>query len=189
MIMDYNKIIIALIVIFIALLAGFGIMFFNTSDSKITTTIVATSNSTLHDGENFSIILVDINGTPLANQTVNITMTGSNGERNQHQITTDAKGNGMLQLNGLNPGEYTVNVTYGGNSNYSASNITQKIEIKEIVKQTSSSSYNGGSSKSSGGSPVPGVSASDYNEILSLSHGDEELAKVRAQSYHESGYI
>jgi hypothetical protein len=28
------------------LLAGFGIMFFNTSDSKITTTIVATSNST-----------------------------------------------------------------------------------------------------------------------------------------------
>ena len=48
-------------------------------------------------------------------------------------------GNGILQLNGLTPGEYTFNVTYSGNSNYSASNITQKIEINEVVKEKSTS--------------------------------------------------
>ena len=145
--MKDNKIIIALLLIIIVLLVVFGMMYINpTTNAKIGTKITVTSNSTLHDGDSFSIALTDVNSTPLANQTVNITIIDANGAKNQQQVKTDGMGNGILQLNGLTPGEYTFNVTYGGNDNYSSSNITQKIEIKEIVKETtqsvSSSPYN-----------------------------------------------
>lgn len=139
--MENNKIIIALLLIIIVLLVVFGVMLLNPF-SKTETTLTITSNQTLHDGEYFSIALTDTNGTPLTNQIVYITIIDVNGIKNQQQVTTDGMGNGMLQLNGLNPGEYTFNVTYGGNDNYSAANLTQKVEIKEVIKLTSSSPYN-----------------------------------------------
>ena len=136
--MENNKIIIALLIIIIALLVVFGVMYINpTTNAKINTKITVTSNNTLHDGDSFSIALTDVNGTPLANQTVNITIIDANGAKNQQQVKTDGMGNGILQLKGLTHGEYTFNVTYGGNDNYSVSNMTQKIEIKEIVKEES----------------------------------------------------
>lgn len=138
--MENNKIIIALLIIIIALLVVFGVMYINpTTNAKINTKITVTSNNTLHDGDSFSIALTDINGTPLANQTVNITIIDANGGKNPQQVKTDGMGNGILQLKGLTPGEYTFNVTYGGNDNYSVSNMTQKTEIKEVVKETTKS--------------------------------------------------
>ena len=44
----------------------------------------------------------------------------------------------------LKKGKYTVNVTYGGNENYTGNNTTQKLTIKEEVVEepvTSSSSF------------------------------------------------
>ena len=45
----------------------------------------------------------------------------------------------------MKKGKYTVNVTYGGNENYTGNNTTQKLTIKEEVKETqktsSASSY------------------------------------------------
>ena len=42
----------------------------------------------------------------------------------------------------LKKGKYTVNVTYGGNENYTGNNTTQKLTIKEEVKETpTTSSY------------------------------------------------
>lgn len=144
--MEDHKIIIALLLIIIALLVAFGVMIINPANAKIDTKLTVTSNTTLHDGDSFSFVLTDLNGTPITNQTVNITIIDANGGKNPQQVKTDGMGNGILQLNGLTPGEYIFNVTYGGNDNYSASNITQKIEIKEIVKETtqsvSSSPYN-----------------------------------------------
>ena len=137
--MEDHKIIIALLLIIIALLVAFGVMIINPANAKIDTKLTVTSNTTLHDGDSFSIALTDANSTPLANQTVNITIVDANGGKNPQQVKTDGMGNGILQLNGLTPGEYTFNVTYSGNSNYSASNITQKIEINEVVKEKSTS--------------------------------------------------
>ena len=144
--MENNKIIIALLLIIIVLLVVFAIVFINPTNAKTDTKITVTSNNTLHDGQDFSIALTDINGTPLTNQTVNITIADANGGKNQQQVTTDGMGNGILQLNGLATGNYSVNVTYGGNDNYSVSNITQKIEIKEVVKETKSQSTSTGNS-------------------------------------------
>ncbi|MBQ9026829.1 MAG: hypothetical protein IJ104_10775 [Methanobrevibacter sp.] len=134
-----NKIIIALLLIIIALLVVLGVMLINPTDAKTDTVISITSNDTLYDGDYFTVALADINGTPLANQTVNITIIDGNDGKNSQQVVTDEMGNGMLQLNGLTVGNYTMDVIYGGNENYTSCNTSQKLTIAEIVQESTSS--------------------------------------------------
>ena len=130
--MDKNKIIYLLAgIIVVLLVACFAVS--TMTFTKHDTSINVISNNTLSDGDNFVITLTDVNGTPLANQLVNITIVDAKGEENHQQVTTDASGNGMLQLNGLNPGEYTFNVNYGGNNNYNGCNVAIKITVQEKV--------------------------------------------------------
>lgn len=133
-----NKIIIAMLLIIIALLVVLGVMLINSADAKTDTKITVTSNSTLCDGDYFSISLNDVNGTPVTNQTVKIGIIDAKGGENPQKVTTDAMGNGMLQLNGLSVGEYTFNVTYEGNDNFSSCNVAQKLTINEKVQQSAS---------------------------------------------------
>ena len=131
-----DKTVIVLLLIIIALLVVLGIIVINPFDAKTASAVSITANGTLYDGDYFSISLTDFNGTPLANQTVNVTIVDANGGENHQQITTDDGGNARLQLNGLTAGNYTFNVTYGGNDNYLPCNSTQKIEIKEVQQTT-----------------------------------------------------
>ena len=134
--MNNDKIIIALVVVLIVVLAA-GILLLNPGHAKVDSRTIVTSNSTLHDGDNFTIRLTDLNNTPIANQRVNITIIDANGGKNPQAVTTDANGEGKLQLNGLTPGEYTMNVTYGGNDNYTVCNTTQKLTMeKNVVHET-----------------------------------------------------
>ena len=139
--MNYNKIIITLVILLVVIVAA-GVFFLNPGHAKVDSKVVVSSNSTLNDGDNFTIRLTDLNNTPIANQIVNVTIIDANGGENPQVITTDANGDGSLQLNGLAVGNYTINVTYGGNENYTSCNTTQKLEMKEKVvpSQTSSSS-------------------------------------------------
>lgn len=130
--MDNNKLIIALVVILIVMIAA-GIFLLNPGHAKVDSRVIVTSNSTLHDGDNFTIRLTDLNNTPISNQRVNITIIDANGGKNPQAVTTDANGDGRLQLNGLTLGNYTVNVTYGGNNNYTVCNTTQRLQMTEKV--------------------------------------------------------
>ena len=141
--MDKNKIIIiALIVIIAVLLVGIAAMMMPNM-AKQDTKLKFKSNSTLTEGDSLKVKLTDANGTALANQTVNITITGKNGSSDYHSVVTNKKGIGTLKLD-KNPGKYTVNVTYGGNENYTGNTTTQKLTVKEeekvVASQTSSSS-------------------------------------------------
>ncbi len=142
--MDNNKIIIVLLLVIIVLLVVFALVFINPTNAKTGTAITITSNSTLHDGDDFSTVLTDINGTPLANQTVNITIIDANGAKNQQQVTTDGMGNGILQLNGLAVGNYTVNVTYGGNDDYLDTFSSKEFSINKVAKESNSQSTSTG---------------------------------------------
>ena len=137
--MDYNKIIYLLVVVFIVLLIA-GFAFFNTSFAKKDTVVNVTSENTLNDGDYFSILLSDAKGNPLANQAVNITITDAGGGENHQQVTTDESGNGMLQLNGLTSGQYTFSVAYGGNNDYNGCNVTIKITIAAAQPTSTSNS-------------------------------------------------
>lgn len=134
-----NKIIIiALIVIIIALLVAIITVMPNLN--KHDTDLTFTSKSTLTEGDSIKIQLTDDNGTALANQTVNITITDKDKTSDYHSVVTDAKGIAKLKLD-KNPGKYEITVIYGGDDNYDSCNATKKITIEEkVVEQTQSSS-------------------------------------------------
>ena len=182
--MDYNKIIIALVIVLVVIVAA-GLLFLNPGHAKSDTRVVVSSNSTLYDGDNFTVKLTDLNNTSIANQTVNVTIIDANGAKNPQVVTTDANGYGSLQLNGLTVGNYTMNVTYGGNDNYTSCNTTQKLEIKEKVIPTVTSSS---SSKSS--SNVNDNYIRDANGNIMYAHvdvgGDVPMTKGGHYAYKDT---
>ena len=142
--MDKNKIIIiALIVIIAALLVGLAAMMMPNM-AKQDTKLKFKSNSTLTEGDSLKVKLTDANGTALANQTVNVTVTNKDGSSDYHSVVTNEKGVGTLKLD-KNPGNYNITVSYSGNDKYKECNATKKITIEEQVAEaqvdsTSSSS-------------------------------------------------
>lgn len=48
-------------------------------------------------------------------------------------MVTDSNGNAEIDLKGIEPGNYTVEVIYDGNDEYKPSNITTHVEIKKEV--------------------------------------------------------
>ena len=81
-----------------------------------------------------------MNDTPIPDQFLTVSIIDENGNENDQSMKTNQKGDGNLQLNGLTPNNYTVNIYYDGNENFTNSNTTQTLKIiEEFVKSTSSS--------------------------------------------------
>ena len=96
--------------------------------------------------------MTDANGTAIANQTVNITITDNDKSNSYYSVITNEKGIGKLKLD-KDAGKYNVTISYGGNDNYNRCNATKKIAIEEKVVEaqtTSSSSSDSSSSYDSG---------------------------------------
>ena len=137
--MENKNIIIILIVVIVILAAAVGVMFLNPASSKEPTKIKITSDKEQYEGGNLSVKLTDLNNTPISKEIVNITITNKKGKVVVDDVVkTDSKGKAKIDLD-LKKGQYKVNVTYGGNENYTANNTTQKLTIKEEIAETSSS--------------------------------------------------
>ena len=191
--MNYNKIILGLVIIFIIMIiAGFFIL--NPSVAKTDSKVIVTSNSTLNDGDTLSIYLSDLNNTPISNQTVNITIIDANGAQNRQVVTTDANGNGNLQLNGLTAGNYNISVSYGGNNKFNPCNTTQKLTMKEkeVESKVSSSSSGSSNSDSGYGSYINGewvpMSESEYANRYPALYQEKSLQEGRYDKYHPDMY-
>lgn len=141
--LDKNKkIIIALLVIIIVLAAAIGFVLLNPTHAKEPTKIKITSDKSQYEGGNISVKLTDLNGTAISKEIVNITITNNKGKVVVDDVVkTNSKGKADLKLD-LKKGKYDVNVTYGGNENYTGNNTTQKLAIKEeeVVEPVQSSS-------------------------------------------------
>ena len=138
--MDNNKIIIGVLVAIIITLL-IGILLTMPNFTKTDSILEITGNSTIVEGDSLQIRLTDANGTALANQTVNVTVTDSNKTSEHHSLITDDDGIGELKLEN-DAGEYGIDVSYGGNGKYNGCNANKTIEIeqKEVEAQTTSSS-------------------------------------------------
>ena len=131
--MENKNIIIILIVVIVILAAVIGVMLLNPASSKEATKIKITSDKEQYEGGNLSLKLTDLNDTAISKEIVNITIIDKKGKVVVDDVVkTDSKGNAKLDLD-LKKGQYKVNVTYGGNENYTANNTTQKLTIKEKV--------------------------------------------------------
>ncbi|WP_407454994.1 Ig-like domain-containing protein [Methanobrevibacter sp.] len=143
--MDKNKIIIlALIAIIAALLVGIVAMMPNIT--KQDTKLQFEGNSTLTQGDSIKIMLTDSNGSAIANQTVNVTITDKNNSSDYHSVVTDDKGIATFKLDKTS-GNYKVAIAYNGNDRYNGCNASQNVAIEEKVVEaqpasTSSSSSN-----------------------------------------------
>ena len=142
--MENRNIIIILLVVIAILAVAVGVMMFNQSHAKEATEIKITSDKEQYEGGKLSVELKDLNGTALSKEVVNVTITDKKGKVVVDDVVkTNSKGKAKLDLH-LKKGKYNVTVTYGGNENYTGTNSTQKLSIKEkvteAVKSQSSSS-------------------------------------------------
>lgn len=139
--MENKNIIIILIVIIVILAAVIGFMILNPLHTQEATKLKITSDKSQYEGGKLSVKLTDLNNTPISKEIVNITVTNNKGKVVVDKVAkTNSKGKAELDLD-LKKGNYVVNVTYGGNENYTGNNTTQKLTIKEEIKQTVSTSY------------------------------------------------
>ena len=133
--MENNRIIIILLlVIIIVLLACILTVMPNMNKQDVKLAFM--SDSTINEGDSIEIQLTDMNGTPLANQSLNVSVTDGN-KTDYHSILTNGDGKATLDID-KSAGDYGVSVRYDGNSNYRQSSISQNVTVK--VPQTTSAS-------------------------------------------------
>ncbi|WP_407381906.1 carboxypeptidase-like regulatory domain-containing protein [Methanobrevibacter sp.] len=171
-----------------------GFLIFSPAIAKKESKVTVTSNSTLYDGDSILISLTDLNGTPIANQTVNITIVDANGGENRQIVTTDANGIGNLQLNGLTIGYYTIKIYYGGNDEFKSCNTTQKLEMKDriVESQSTSLSSTGSGDDSTYGSYINDewvpMSEAEYASRYPVLYHQKSLQEGRYDEYHPQMY-
>ena len=144
--MKDKYIIAALLIIVVVLAAGIGAVLLNQTHEKQPVKIKITSNSSQYeDDAKVELKLTDLNGTSVSDEIVNITITDSKGKVVVDDVVkTNSKGSANLKLD-LKKGSYTVNVTFGGNDNYTANSTVKKISIKEEeVAATPTQNYDSG---------------------------------------------
>lgn len=133
--MENKNIIIILVAIIIILGAILGVMFLHPNE-KEPTKLKITSDKKQYEGGKLTIKLKDLNGTAISKEIVNITITNKKGKVVvDNVVKTNSKGKANLDLK-LKKGKYNVFVAFGGNENYTGSNATQKLTIKEKEKVT-----------------------------------------------------
>ena len=134
--MENRQIIIMLLIIIIVLLAAIGFMLFNHSASKQQSIVKITSEAKQSEGGVLSVKLTGLNDNPISKEIISIKITDNTGKVVVDDVVkTDSKGKAELDLN-LEKGEYSVNVTYGGNENYTSNGTAQKLTIKEEAVKT-----------------------------------------------------
>ncbi|WP_405306108.1 hypothetical protein [Methanobrevibacter sp.] len=144
--MENRNIIIILVAVVIVLAVVAGAMFLQSGNAKEPTKIKITSDKEQYEGGKLKVQLTDLNKTALSKQKVNVIVKNKKGKVVVNEtVKTNSKGKANLDLD-LKKGNYQVKVIYKGNENYTGNNTTQKLKIKEEVKEeastTSSSSSN-----------------------------------------------
>ena len=138
--MENKNIIIVLVAIVIILAAVAGVMFMQSANAKQPTEIKITSDKSQDEGGKVSIQLCDVNKTAISKEIVNITVTDKKGKVVVDEVVkTNSKGKAKLDLD-LKKGKYVVNVTYGGNENYTGNSTSQNLTIKEVKTAVESNS-------------------------------------------------
>lgn len=91
--------------------------------------IEITSPDTLKNGDFFNLTLTAKDGSPIADQVVDIIVIAESGEQNHINFTTDKDGKLGFGIAGVNPGQYTFNCTFNGTADFETCNATQKLTV------------------------------------------------------------
>lgn len=107
------------------------------------TQIKILSNSSLYEGDNLTVQLTTVNGNPIANQSVNMTIVDWDGNITVYNVVTDSEGKATHEIN-KSAGNYTLECEFGGSNGYDDSNIEYSIVVKqkEVPKEVQASNSN-----------------------------------------------
>lgn len=97
---------------------------------KDTVKLNITSNETLGEGDEVVINLSDNKGKPIANETINVTITDEDGETDNKSVSTDENGTAKLKLD-KDAGKYTLNCSFAGNDNFEAAYVMQNLTVED----------------------------------------------------------
>ena len=126
-----NIIIILLVIVVVVLAVILGSMFMPSLNAQKDSKIAIVGNKTLHEGDNLTVKLTDLNKTPIGKGAVNVTVTDKKGKVVMNEsVKTNSKGKASVDLD-LKPGKYSVNVTFGGNDNFTGNSTSKNITIEE----------------------------------------------------------
>ena len=146
--MDRNYLIITGLIVVIVILV-IGLFMVMPGVSKENTQLTVSAESPVHEGDAIKIKLTDGNNTPIANQTINVTITDKDNASSYYSVVTNDKGVGKLKID-KSEGTYSVHCVYAGNDKYNGNDTTEKITVeKEPVQTTKISSSSSSSSSSS----------------------------------------
>ncbi len=120
-----NKKIVIVLIAILAIVAGSVVYAAQASHIEIK------SPNSLRNGDMFNISLTAEDGSPIANEYINITVIAASGEQNNISFKTDDKGIASFGIAGVTPGQYVFNCTFNGNSQHAMANVAQNITILE----------------------------------------------------------
>ena len=103
------------------------------------TTLKITSNSTLYNGDLFTVKLANENAVGIANKTINVVLEDDAGNINELNITTDENGTANFNID-ANSGNYSVKCVFKEDNHYQSATDTQDLTIKEGDTELISSS-------------------------------------------------
>ncbi len=128
-----------------------------------------TSNSTLNNGDDFTVKLTDDNGNGIANKTIQISLSNNSKKVNELNITTDENGVASFGIN-ANTGNYSVKCVFSGDGEYGSSNIAQDISITNTVVLLNQST-----DEASSNSKTSDSDDDDYQRPTTFNGGKEHL--------------
>lgn len=89
-----------------------------------------TSPDKLKNGDSFNLTLTGQDGSPIANQVVDIYVTAESGEVNHINYTTNNEGKLGFGIAGVNPGKYTFNCTFNGTGDFNKCDLAKQLTIE-----------------------------------------------------------
>lgn len=130
--MEYNKIIILLVVVLIAIVAV-GALFL-TNPMKQDSKIDVITNTTLHTGSAFLVKLTDLNNASIANESLSIVILDNSGNVVlKKSVDTNDNGEASLELVNISEGNYSVNITFDGNDEFKSCSILHRMELTNLM--------------------------------------------------------
>ena len=126
-----DLIIFGIIIIIAAIVFSFV---FSPSSDAHNTSIQVLNKGDLGSNSTIYVKLTDSQKTSLSNKTVHVRLLDSKGKvAYTKDIKTHATGVGMAKLSNMSSGEYTLNITYDGDANYTGCSLSKKVKVDSGV--------------------------------------------------------
>ena len=175
---------ISLIIILLAAL-GASLIFFPHSEAKASDLTILNTENISENGTVY-VKLTDKDNASLTNKTVHVVLKNDKGEVVYNEsVTTHLTGVAIAKLDNVPPGEYTLEISFDGDNNYTSSNFSKKITVggnvtdeslenNPLVQDTVSDSSSSSSSSYTPSQSTPSYTYTDDSSDANLPEYDED---------------